>query len=81
MKIINYEEPFDLGVKRFYLPVEIQAECPCCCSEISRDLEDDYLSYPVANVKEPVTFYCEDCNEDFTENIIVKVTVEEFKED
>lgn len=81
MKIINHREPFDLDVKRFYLPTEIVTRCPSCDSKVYRDFEEDYLCYPVANTKESVAFHCDHCHHEFSEFIIVKVTVEELKED
>jgi len=69
-------EEFDIEVKRFYVPVIIKAKCPKCKKEIENDYSQDYLSYPTANKPMETYFYCEDCDEEFYINTILKVTLE-----
>ncbi len=59
MKIKMRKAPFDIDVKRFYLPAEIKARCPECGSEVVKDFDQDYLMYPTANKKFAVTIYCD----------------------
>lgn len=42
-------EPFESGVKRFYLRASIESACPECGESVKQDFEDEYLSYPVLN--------------------------------
>lgn len=55
MKAEIRNEPFELNIKRCYLPVKLIDECPQCGAVCERDLKDWYLSYPVLN--EPFTEY------------------------
>ena len=75
MIIENTEERFDTKVKRFYVPVEIYDDCPECGTENTH--VDDYLSYPIVNGISPVHFYCVSCEEEWTQDIILRITVEE----
>ena len=45
MKIEMQEETFTIEMKRFYLPLVIEAKCPECGELVERDCADDYLSY------------------------------------
>lgn len=79
-EIINLNKSIKLS-KRFYLPgVVIKSKCLNCKKEMKRDLGDDYLSYPETNKSESVYFYCNDCDIEFEEKIIIKLSVELIKE-
>ena len=85
MKIKLHDVPFEINVKRFYLPVTLTATCPECGKEVVRDCTNSYLSYPTANEPIDVHFYCysegDDGNEDeeheFYEKVILRLTVED----
>lgn len=80
MKIKRHKyDKSTIEVKRLYLPFALIEDCPHCGEEVEKDLEDQYLSYPVLNGKETIYFYCEGCNEDFQRCIILDVTIKEFK--
>ena len=72
-----------LPTKRFYLPgIKLKSLCPNCGDEIERDMENGYLEYPKVGKVIEKYFYCDDCNEEWYEKIILKVelvTVEEPK--
>jgi hypothetical protein len=75
MRIENRPEPFEIQVKRFYLPARVTDTCPNCGKEQTRDLDGDYLSYPKANAPEPVNFYC-DCEHEWQVWVTLRVTLE-----
>lgn len=50
--------PFELDAKRFYMPTVVTADCPVCGKEVSRRLDDDYLSYPEANITQWMSMMC-----------------------
>lgn len=58
---IEFDEndPFEIEVKRFYLPAKLKGTCPVCGEEFERDFSEQYLSNPVANEVEDVTIYHE----------------------
>jgi hypothetical protein len=58
VKVEIKEEPFDVNVKRFYLPVTLTATCPECGKELTKDCRSDYPSHPKFNCLEEVHFYC-----------------------
>jgi len=74
-KVINEEGSFEIEVKRFYLPVKIEANCPECGEHVVYDLNDNYLSYPDANVPFGHTMYCE-CEHEWEVPVILRVTME-----
>jgi len=66
-----------IDVKRFYVPgVVVTADCPACNKTYTQDLSTDYLSYPVIGAPEDVTFWCDNCNADWTDKIVLKLSVE-----
>ncbi len=81
--VANGTEPFDLDVKRFYIPgTVLNSTCPQCGEKCAKDLGDQYLSYPAANKKIDVTF-CHEVEKDgkwdtheWDVRVIVRVTVE-----
>lgn len=60
--------------KRTYLPYVVHDTCPNCKTERSKDLRDDYLSYPVPGEPEPVFFGCE-CGHEWTVKVVVDFTL------
>lgn len=70
------KDEFTIDVKRFYVP-GLEAKCPTCGKKCTHD----YLSYPVANKAEDVTFYCSKCDDagkpaEFDRKVTVRVSVE-----
>ena len=49
MKIENTGDVCDLDIKRCYLPIVITDTCPKCGAEVSKHLDNDYVSYPKVN--------------------------------
>jgi len=87
MRVENTDKPFEIEVKRFYFPAILYATCPTCGKECAKNGNGDYLSYPKANTPTKVYFYCQsivdgkDVEHEFTEEIILRVTVEPVKND
>lgn len=66
----------ELEVKRFYMyGVTIESQCPCCKETHTFDGEKDCLDYPPVNEEINISFYCEDCNEEWNEKIILEINV------
>lgn len=77
IRSVPSDQGIELDVKRFYLPgVELSSPCPKCGHVCVHDLSSDYLSYPVANVPEDKHFYCDECNHEWDERIVLRVSVE-----
>lgn len=70
-------DPVDIDVKRLYLPgCSISDACPSCGSVVNVDFEQDYLSYPTANVPMWYGFYCHSCDRDWQRKIMLTLSVE-----
>lgn len=62
---INYvKEPFSVEVKRFYFPCSLESPCPKCGDVKTMTMANEYISYPVINGVEEVSFGCEPCGEE-----------------
>ena len=78
MKIKSTNEPFNIEVKRFYVPITFSDNCPKCgkIDEVSYT-SDQYFSYPIAN--EPFIhtqcFYCEDCDHEWDDECELTLTL------
>lgn len=48
----------DIDSKRFYMPTVLTADCPVCGKEVVRRLDEDYLSYPTANIVGRMSMMC-----------------------
>jgi len=79
-KIQNPFPEIEISVKRFYLDdVIISSICPHCRKETSRDLGQNYLSYPDVNQDIKIGFYhdCDDGNEEeWDETIKIRLQIE-----
>ena len=80
MKIIPLDTPFQVDVKRFYVPCEIEDACPACGEIVTRD-SGDYLSYPVTNKAIELNFYHGDCPKnpagtEWSQRVILKIVLE-----
>jgi len=66
----------EIDVKRFYIPgVCLYDLCPKCEEEIEMDLGVMYLSYPIVGEEKTVHFYCEECDEEWDNTIILEMTI------
>lgn len=54
-------KPFELELKRCYLPFVLRSTCPKCGTEAVYD-DSYYLSYPKVGEPESYTVLCEECN-------------------
>jgi len=64
----------EIEVKRFYLPeVQINVICPECGYEY---LWENYLSYPDVNTPIGLYLACRECDHNWSEQIILKLSVE-----
>ena len=82
MKIepIEIGHPIELG-KRAHLPFVVTSRCPKCNVEVSRYLNNDYLSYPVVG-QNAINFYHQDaddndsaCSNEWKELVILGFTL------
>lgn len=80
MIIKNLNKPFELEIKRCYLPTILEAFCPECKTRNVSDLQDDYISYPQINAEESFAFYCQECGHEWEESIKIKIHVEKYVE-
>jgi len=80
MEKLEITKEFDLEVKRFYLPIQIERNCPKCGTKCEHDLSQDYLSYPTVNKKESIYFYCNECEHEFEIDVKLKISLEADKE-
>ena len=76
MEILKVSENVELDIKRFYLPIKIERECPRCGAEGISDLSRDYLSYPTVNGRECIPFYCDSCNDWFGVDAVLRISLE-----
>lgn len=76
MQTIPVTGEFEVGVKRFYLPIQLKRNCPRCDAELTCDLQKDYLFEPSINKEQTIYCYCENCDESFVTNAILKVQLE-----
>jgi uncharacterized protein YbaR (Trm112 family) len=65
-----------LEVKRLYLPIVVKVICPLCNTNLERDFEEDYLSYPLVGVDEKHEIYCEDCEEEISFDVKLTLHME-----
>lgn len=72
--------PFEIEVKRFYIPFRIVGKCPVCGGDFERDISHDYFSNPIANAwsKEYMYHYNEETEEEceFELDIFLSVDLE-----
>ena len=76
METLNVNGNFEVQVKRFYLPIEVEVTCPDCQAKQKKDFESDYLSYPIANRKESVYVCCDDCDEEFEFDVTLRLSLD-----
>ena len=76
-KIINTNQPFELEVKRFRVPgIIIETECKNCGTILRYDMETDYFCYPIVNQPFQTWIYCDECDEETTINLQIRIDVQ-----
>lgn len=80
MQTIPVTGEFEVGVKRFYLPIEIKRNCPSCNTRLTCDLEKNYLFEPSINKKETITFFCDECDDHYHADAVLKVELHVSRE-
>lgn len=73
MENIEIKDIFESDVKRFYLPITIEKECPYCKAKCIMDLNELYLDYPVFNSSDVLQFCCDECDREF--EVDMKLTI------
>lgn len=76
METITIHGENEINVKRFYLPVKVEVECPECKKKNENDFECDYLSYPVTNKKEPVYICCGHCDQEYEFDVTLGLSLD-----
>lgn len=69
-------DPFELPVKRFYLPGNVIEETCKCGGTAKLDLGRDYLSFPDVNEPYDVGMYCNRCDGFIIVKILLKLNLE-----
>jgi len=76
METISLDGENEIQVKRFYLPIQVEINCPSCQAKLTKDFDDDYLSYPTTNKKEAVYIYCDDCDGEFEFDVTLRLSLD-----
>lgn len=80
-KVETFEIPSgQIDVKRLYLPVEFQVECPKCRTKLPDDFDQQCLSYPAINELERRGMYCDDCDLEFSYSVKLQVSLEQYND-
>jgi hypothetical protein len=81
--IVYLDEIETIECKRLYVPIKIVDTCPECGITVTRNLNSDYISYPVLNRVEQIelSHSIEDDEQDYerhswTRSFIIRVTME-----
>ncbi|MFW9873718.1 MAG: hypothetical protein ACFFG0_11490 [Candidatus Thorarchaeota archaeon] len=73
--------PFVIEIKRFYLPIIIEGECPNCNASYKFNLDNDgYLSYPEINIPFEFICNCDECGHDWPIMIQLNLSLELVKD-
>lgn len=74
-KEYEVSDGFEIGVKRFYLPISIDVRCQCgYLNQIVLDRQH-YLSFPYVNVWENQGWYCEECGDELRIEVKLNLTL------
>ncbi len=77
----NYPKA-EMGIKRLYLHgVKLHCKCPKCKNLVIHNMSEDSLYYPDMNKPIEIYFYCQKCENEWNEKIILKVGVETLLEE
>lgn len=66
---------YELGIKRFYLPVEFNVKCSCGNIE-TVDMEKNYLCYPSIGLDEKGYWCCRGCGKEHSYNVKLNVSID-----
>jgi C4-type Zn-finger protein len=72
MKTLIGKVTDELEEKRFYFKGKIKVKCPNCKTQMVRDFEDDYLSYPQIGEMDELSYCCEKCDKEWVMPFKVK---------
>ncbi len=76
MRFTDPKKPFEVDVKRFYVPgVVIECDCPNCKKPVKHDFGSEYLSDPTANATNKVHMYCPECSHEWELKVRLDVTL------
>jgi hypothetical protein len=67
------------GDKRQHFPYIAKSKCPKCKNIVSVDFRERYLTYPTFGKEQWTDFYCHNCDHDWEEGVISKLTLEVIK--
>jgi hypothetical protein len=76
MENIKVEGKHEVQVKRFYLPIKVDVQCPECKIVNTKDFEMDYLSYPTVNDEESVYMCCDECDVEFEFSVTLRLSLD-----
>lgn len=66
--------------KRTFVNAVLTAKCPKCGKKVTKDLRDNYLSYPRTNTPIVVNFHCHDADWntccEFEGRVVLRLTIE-----
>lgn len=69
-----------IDVKRWYSPYLLISKCAQCGHRNELDLTDDYLSYPSIDEPHEVYFFCDKCEHEYEEKIVIKMEIVPYME-
>jgi len=72
MKELKGQADIPLDDKKFRFDAKVTEPCPSCKQEITRDFEDNYLSYPDKNTPINIGLWCQECDKEF--ELEIKIT-------
>ena len=76
-KLIGEVKGVEIDSKRFYLNgAKIEWKCPNCAYQNDIDFSQDYLSYHEANTKIKIDVCCQNCDNDFYVEAMLKLSLE-----
>jgi len=62
--------------KRLNVPFKVTSDCPTCGEPCVKDLSHhDHLSYPSIGTPMDLNFYCDECEGEWSKNIILDFTL------
>lgn len=74
---IDGEAAGRIDVKRFHLPgIKTKSTCEHCGVESIKDMDVEYLSYPVINRPFDLGFYCGYCDHEWAERVRLRISLE-----
>ncbi|MDM8565105.1 hypothetical protein QUF74_05575 [Candidatus Halobeggiatoa sp. HSG11] len=65
----------ELNIKRFYLPLKHDSQCPKCSTTNTHDFAFEPLHYPELNNEISIVICCENCNNDYEFKLLLELGV------